>query len=716
MLLIYIFIVIITGIMAISNPDSSRILSLLLDEVVGAQDVIKMRQDYSRIFECLLCNPTSSTVLPNINNLYFTGSNAEGLDLPGSDEDYMFEINNSNVFFPITVIQSEENGVHSIYPQHVFLMETENVPPGFVLLRSKQPACLGLFSLVCSERNGLPYLSSNVLLDFGVFGRQMVQNATGHFLYFKELKTRRQGPSLETWSEFMDQSDSGMDTVPSIRCRFWPSGAREWISRPRDFSWPRTCDLSSIVEFGFHLVPVGHPKSHLKELEWRVSFSIAERTLVWSFNHIQMQLYAVLKIILKEFIKVKCSPQNYILCSYFIKTFLFWIFEETDSSFWCAENFRDCFMFLIREFSQCIREGRLRHYFFPRFNLLSVKLTREAQIELLQILDCIVQCDVSIFKECATLCDAWSDFVAYHKNKYVVENNIKRQYILDQDKCMVKMLIRVSAVTMAISNQSIENETHLSRVLDLPCDTHLLPVVIKCFLFHKYFTYQFLRCSENKVIYRLHRNVKNAAISLDISTIKLRYAMVLLIKRDYISTLTLVNRVLSSIPPYAMYISDCRVWSNDDAKGFYVDMFINSDTSQIQRMKKAWLVDLEFVKQTADGLPLAIQIELYFSDDPVGVWISPYICAYYLIFLCFHELGEYDKRDRALQHLIEVVNNEVQRGTLFHHSYNITGHCLLVVGDIDRARDMFTLSYELSRMIQPYDKYNSAPWYLQNFT
>ena len=48
-----------------------------------------------------------------------------------------------------------------------------------------------------------------------------------------------------------------------------------------------------IIQFGFHLVPVGYPHSDVNMIEWRISFSVAERTLVWSFNHIQMQCYAV---------------------------------------------------------------------------------------------------------------------------------------------------------------------------------------------------------------------------------------------------------------------------------------------------------------------------------------------------------------------------------------------------------------------------------------
>ena len=136
------------------------------------------------------------------------------------------------------------------------------------------------------------------------------------------------------------------------------------------------CDREEIVGFGFHLVAVGHHLSPMKEVQWRISFSIAERTLVWSFNHTQIQCYAFMKLILKEFIKVNSTENTKgVLCSYFIKTFLFWQFEETDQSFWQKKNLRGCLVFLLREFYKCIKEGVLCHYFIWKFNLLEVKLT-----------------------------------------------------------------------------------------------------------------------------------------------------------------------------------------------------------------------------------------------------------------------------------------------------------------------------------------------------
>ena len=69
------------------SPDRSSLLSLLLDEVTGTQEAMEIRQDYAMISDHLMsCSPSVKQ--------YFTGSKAEGLDLPGSDEDFMYDINN----------------------------------------------------------------------------------------------------------------------------------------------------------------------------------------------------------------------------------------------------------------------------------------------------------------------------------------------------------------------------------------------------------------------------------------------------------------------------------------------------------------------------------------------------------------------------------------------------------------------------------------------
>ena len=105
------------------------ILSLLLDVVVGTKEQIAIRQDYCRLYDCI-----ASVIDQQI--YYYTGSKAEGLQLPGSDHDFMIDINESH---HMEAIQSLDE-YPDILPLNVsvFLMCTKNVVPGFALLQYLQ--------------------------------------------------------------------------------------------------------------------------------------------------------------------------------------------------------------------------------------------------------------------------------------------------------------------------------------------------------------------------------------------------------------------------------------------------------------------------------------------------------------------------------------------------------------------------------------------------
>ena len=231
--------------MARWTPDYSTVLSLLLDEVVGTQEMIDIRIDYCRIVDCLLSIGYGDSV-------HFTGSKAEGLDLPGSDEDFMYDINRSQ---KIKVIQSLDQNI-GISPCDILLyMSTENVPLGFAILQKLDYTPMSQFPY----KLGLEYLD----------GERFLQEALLDQRTFREVHAaKRQGPSIETWLYGHDLSESGTDMVRSIHCAFWPNIATEWLQRPRCHQWPFSHDIVSIIDFGCHLVCIGHPHSETKLYEW----------------------------------------------------------------------------------------------------------------------------------------------------------------------------------------------------------------------------------------------------------------------------------------------------------------------------------------------------------------------------------------------------------------------------------------------------------------
>ena len=184
----------------------------------------------------------------------------------------------------------------------------------------------------------------------------------------------------------------------------------------------------------------------------------------------------------------------------------------------------------------------------------------------------------------------------------------------------------------------------------------------------------------------------------------------------YTSTLSTVNQLLSNIAPFALYCC-CQNpdhWGRTEAKELYIHNFMDSDITSENQAKTAWLVPFGIKENMAYAMPLAIQIEFRFYDSFFHVvQLSPYVCAFYLMFLCYHELGKYNERDRALRQLVDVANTPTQCGPHPHHALNITGHCLFLAGKITQARDFFKYSCEVCQHNPPWDKHNSAMYYLQ---
>ena len=195
-------------------------------------------------------------------------------------------------------------------------------------------------------------------------------------------------------------------------------------------------------------------------------------------------------------------------------------------------------------------------------------------------------------------------------------------------------------------------------------------------------------------MHKLHRRSHNR-MSFDISTCKLWYALVLLNRGHYQFCLRIVDEMLSSVPPYALYFDGCSFCGSGVSKLLYGNKYVGPENVSQKKVTSAWMFELRFPQDLAAGnLPLAIKIELNFCDDILGVQHSPFTCAYYLMFLCYHVLQQDEDRDWALCQLIVAVNNPYQREDHRYHSYNIAGHCLLLAGQIHHARVMFLRSYQ----------------------
>ncbi|VDI06310.1 Hypothetical predicted protein [Mytilus galloprovincialis] len=274
------------------------------------------------------------------SNKYVTfitsGSYGEGLEMRRSDIDVMMVQMQHEV--------CEEFKSHYQPKITLLLMESDDVKPCYTLLRLVYGRIPGVY-----KHNGQQYLSSTL-------HKQGFLNNGLNIIH---------GPCVS-------DKEGYIDSAACLHCKTWVSPAIQWITRSR-YSWPSDDVKQSILKHGVLFVPIGVKGSPKEDIEWRVSFSVGEKLLINTFTHTQLLCYALLKILLKDVIATYFECKDF-LCSYFLKTIIFWISKELPQSIWKPSNVIPCFMRCFRRLIYCVEYSVCLHYFIPENNMFENKI------------------------------------------------------------------------------------------------------------------------------------------------------------------------------------------------------------------------------------------------------------------------------------------------------------------------------------------------------
>ncbi|VDI22363.1 Hypothetical predicted protein, partial [Mytilus galloprovincialis] len=324
-----------------------------LCQKIGSEEDVKARRITSTV--CDIGNRSFKLIR--------SGSNGEGLYLKGSDLDIMVIYSNCTVY----EYNSEIPVINKTIP---LVMDTEDTQPCFTKLRIVRGHSLSYIAEVVLHTDHKGEVFSSKL-----FKETELDRLSTKYEFFYKIH----GPC-------MADINNQLDLAICFKCDKWISHSEPWIKRSRE-KWPSADVISKIISCGVLFVPIGSKGSINEHIEWRLSFSVAEKFLIFSFNHAQLLCYALLKIFLREIVdKDKCLKG--LLCSYFIKTVMFWILEESDPSIWRPDNIIPCFQACLHRLLYCVENDILLHYFIPENNLFYLrfnKINRNKLCKLLQI-------------------------------------------------------------------------------------------------------------------------------------------------------------------------------------------------------------------------------------------------------------------------------------------------------------------------------------------
>ena len=156
------------------------------------------------------------------------------------------------------------------------------------------------------------------------------------------------------------------DRVSCFHSPSWPPLTSEFPTSPRPHGWPSQSLIDKVQQAGCHVVGVGHPHSDNKDIEWRWSFSVAEKELIHDMCNMAGVMY-LLKALKNKHCTKEDPDKPTTFCSYYIKTACLWVGEETDQS---NTAIMDLCRQVIYWLVTCYRTHTLHHYFIRGQNLI----------------------------------------------------------------------------------------------------------------------------------------------------------------------------------------------------------------------------------------------------------------------------------------------------------------------------------------------------------
>lgn len=332
-----------------STAWNDLVVKIMRDEMATCDmkiHVVETWQKYARKWRQKLPYIKASQSLP-----VFTGSYAEGM--PNADDlDILFVDNLFKTYENIGPLSSDINNLP---------LTTDDCHPGYI--RIIVPAL---------TRRHYTFKGYQIRK----IGRHFYLSSAGFIQTMKEWGTTGseldvQGPALTGEGA----EESSYDIVHAIKCSAWPSFIDDFFERDRVKS---NIDYEGMKSMNMYVVATGHRLSNDSDIEWRLSFTEAEKYITKAWNETQRYCY----YLLKQFKVIHLNNPD-VLCSYYMKTILFWMSDVLPPAYWVPDNLNDAFFKALLVLAAFYRKHCVPNYFMPKNNMIDHK----------PVDDCNILCD-----------------------------------------------------------------------------------------------------------------------------------------------------------------------------------------------------------------------------------------------------------------------------------------------------------------------------------
>ncbi|KAK3093758.1 hypothetical protein FSP39_019785 [Pinctada imbricata] len=577
----------------------------------GTEEYVAIRRQLVRLREKLMTHNFKSHTI-------CSGSLGEGVAYPTSDDDRMHCF--PGLRLEQTYREATQRGAALIVPSEF--------SPGYCLLMVITDSFpVGVLHII----NEMPVMSSTLWKQY------CISHVEGTSIIH--------GPCLSN-----TDYNSEFDLAFGIPSSFWPEIAQEWPIRNRSYGWPSDDIIQTIVTNGCHVVPIGDPESPFGLHEWRISFSVAERTLMHSFNHAQFLTYNILRLTLKGVID-KEAPG--VFCSYFMKTALFYAIENTYAHVWHVGNLETCFRRSLAVLCDFVNYMNCPSYFIQEYNMIRRKINSGNQLALSQILKSIYRIGIfgvfylSGHKTCS--CGSLSfhaprleialdrEFLSSYLFKCTKKHlSISFSELLSFESCLPKLFELIDVFKYNLDEVLIEMFIHRAVI---NCSERMMDILGT------------IR-KENKQNYHRHKTVEcllRVGYRGDVTSGKLAAATYFYMVGKTELALSVIRQMLSEYPPYALDSTP-----NGIKESAYMDVMCCKAYSIKVKAKHAWVQSYTLCDFCLNAWPLPLRIIIY-TFRAVSLFPTSY--AFFLESLCYLRLQESFSLQRSTRCLINDMKD-----------------------------------------------------------
>ena len=610
----------------------STSLHNVLGEVLGTEPVVVVRRAVTEFRDEIYAmeQELRGLILVPI----YSGSKAEGYRFRTSDDDWMFVYKNIRVI--------PDHSYSALYDSRktLLVMENEMTKPGFALLRAVDDTSIFSFATV-PILNGR-YMASRNWREFHTEISKGQDIITTH------------GPCTSGSTQ-----DYEFDWAYCLKSEIWPENARACIKRLHQSSWVPRNTICNIVRDGVLFVAIGAKQSFFENTEWRMSFSLAEKKLMYSMNYTQFLCYGLMKSFLKEAIDSNPHVKG-LLCSYFLKTALFWEITSSPSN-WNPSSLLTRFWNCFRRLLQWINCSYCPNFFIPENNMFEGKVEGANRAKLLQHLK-------SLYLEgfrCLLRCPSLSEM------RIIINVSYSIKLLFAPSNSLVAGTVISECLNMLGERPPIDGNRlfavlhHLTNTTDDSLVNHFAKIwlhkLLTGFCLSEYNKHSAIPGVCNKQLHRDHvRTLKIMATGrTDTVCYQLHQAQMCYQAGNFRQALTLSQRASDAVfSTHTVYMHGMTEENYAEAGGEHIS---------IEQAMRTFLIDEVQVIQSLPELYIEMNTQHNMIDPRKPLLVPPIIYAFFLQFLCYNKLRHPQERDRSLNALLRIVHDD--------DSYHIVEKC-----------------------------------------